>query len=131
MIYEARRNGWPVVDATHSIKIVHQDHDYSHLPGGQPHYRHPETRENVRLGGGDRTIFTLMDCSHELVDGKLHRERLSWEKLWREVEIFPIVRLHSKSLAQVFYALFHPVRAYREFRSWLRLRSEHGKGMNE
>jgi len=41
MIYSGRRNGWPVVDGTPSIMIIHQSHDYSHLPGGQPHYRHP------------------------------------------------------------------------------------------
>ena len=35
----------------------------------------------------------------------------------REVEIFPLVRLHSRPLARAFYALFHPRRAYRELRA--------------
>lgn len=119
MIYEARRSGWAVVDASRSVTIVHQDHDYSHLAGGQPHYRHPETTENVRLAGGKRTIFTLLDCNFELADGELRSPPLSWKKFWREVEIFPLVRVRSKVLEWLFYAVFHPYRAYRSLRNWL------------
>lgn len=114
MIYAGRTRGWPVVDATADIQIIHQNHDYSHLPGGQPHYRHPETFENVRLAGGKRAIFELPDASHRLVNGKLVRPPLTWKRLLREAEIFPLVSLHSYPLAQVFYALFHPVKAFRE-----------------
>jgi hypothetical protein len=116
MIYSGRRAGWPVIDGTASIMIIHQNHDYSHLPGGQPHYRHPETFENVRLAGGKRAIFELQDVSHRLVEGHLRRAPLSWGKFWREVEIFPLVKLHSYALGQVFYAIFHPQKAYSEFR---------------
>ncbi len=116
MIYGGRISGWPVVDGTSSIIIVHQDHDYSHLPGGQPHYRHPETFENIRLAGGKRAIFELRDVSHQLVAGKLKPLPFSWRRLWREVEILPLVSLKSYFLGQVFYVLFHPQKAYREFR---------------
>lgn len=116
MIYAGRRSGWPVVDATRDIFIIHQNHDYGHLPGGQPHYRHPETFENIRLAGGKRAIFELRDVNYQLVSGKLKRIPFSWSKLWREMEIFPLVALKSYFLGQLFYALFHPVKAYREFR---------------
>ncbi len=67
MIYKARREGWPVIDGTPSIFIIHQNHDYRHLPGGQPHYRQPETFENIRLAGGRAvTRFSLLDASHRL-----------------------------------------------------------------
>jgi hypothetical protein len=122
MIYEARRNGWRVVDATRGIRLVHQSHDYSHLPNGQPHYRLPETFENVRLAGGSRTILNLRDCDARFEHGKLLASAMSWQKFWREVEIFPLVRLHSYTLAQLAYGLFHPIKAYREFRAWLRKR---------
>lgn len=122
MIYEGRYQGWPVVDATPSIRIVHQDHDYSHLPGGQAHYHLPETAENVRLAGGPRTLFALGDASRRLVDGRLRCAPLTWKKLWREVEIFPLVRLHSRPLAQLSFALFHPLKAYAQVRAWLRER---------
>jgi hypothetical protein len=114
MIYEARQRGWDCVDCTEVVRIIHQDHDYRHLPGGQPHYRLPETNENVRLGGGPRTIFTLHDASHRLVDGQLQRAALSGRKFWREVEIFPLVRLQSFLLANLLR------RAYRELRAWLK-----------
>ncbi len=117
MIFSGRTRGWPVIDATEDIQIVHQNHDYSHLPGGQPHYRHPETFENIRLAGGIRAIFELPDASHRLVGGKLARPVLTWKRLRREAEIFPLVRLHSYALAQLFYAVFHPIKAYRELRS--------------
>ncbi len=120
MIYAGRRSGWPVIDATPSIMIVHQNHDYSHLPGGQPHYKLPETFENVRLAGGKRAIFELQDVNRRLENGQITRLPFSGKKILREVEIFPLVTLHSYALGQAFYAIFHPVKAYREFRQSLR-----------
>jgi hypothetical protein len=116
MIYSGRAQGFPVVDATHDLFIVHQNHDYRHLPGGQPHYKHPETLENVRLAGGRRVIFELPDVSHRLVKGKLVRPPLTWQRFWREVEIFPLVKWHSYPLAVGMYFFLHPKKAYREYR---------------
>ena len=123
MIYEGSRQGWRVIDATENIQIIHQNHDYSHLPDGKPHYKLPETFENVRLAGGERAIFTLMDTDWLLKQGKLIKPRLGWKKLLREIEIFPLLRLKSYALAQVFYAILHPVRAYRDLRRWQRNKS--------
>lgn len=120
MIYAGRTRNWPVIDATQDIMIIHQNHDYSHLPGGQPHYRLPETFENIRLAGGKRTIFELPDASHRLVEGQLRSLPFSWKRFWREVEIFPLVKLHSYPLGQLFYTIFHPVKAYRDLRQALR-----------
>lgn len=119
MIYWARRNGWRVIDATHSIQVIHQDHDYSHLPQGKPHYRLPESAENVRIGGGKRTIFDLQDAQSRMVSGMITPIRPSWKKFWREVEIFPLVHLRSFALAQLTFALFHPRKARQELRAWL------------
>jgi hypothetical protein len=96
--------------------IIHQNHDYSHLPGGQPHYNLPETDENVRLAGGKRAILMLSDASHRLSAGRILRRGMDWKRFWHEVEIFPIVSLRSPFLAEGFYFLFHPLRAYREMR---------------
>ncbi len=117
MFYEARRQRWALVDGTADIRVVHQDHDYSHLPNGQPHYRLPETAENVRLAGGKRAIFNLLDVDRCLVGGNLRPPALTWEKLAREMEIFPLVSLRSPALAQAAYAVFHPKKAYREWKS--------------
>ncbi len=115
MFYEARRRRWSLVDGTADIQIVHQNHDYSHLPNGQPHYRLPETAENVRLAGGKRAIFNLLDIDRVLVDGQVRRPAMTWEKLKREMEIFPLVSLRSMALAQAAYAVFHPKKAYQEW----------------
>jgi hypothetical protein len=117
MFYEARRQGWALVDGSHDIQIIHQNHDYSHLPQGQPHYRLPETAENVRLAGGKRAIFNLLDSDHQLVNGKLLSASMNWQKLLREVEIFPLVRLRSMTLGQLSFALFHPRKAWAELRA--------------
>ena len=119
MFYEARQCGWPLVDATQQIQIIHQDHDYGHLPNGQSHYRLPETEENVRLAGGKRTVFNLLDVNWMMAGNRIEPVKVSREKFWREVEIFPLIRLHSKKLGNLFYAIFHPQRAYREMRAWI------------
>lgn len=115
MIYWARRQGWAVIDATRDIFVVHQNHDYSHLPGGQAHYRLPESYENVRLAGGRMyTRFLLRDCNWRIENGAIRRQPLTWQRLWREVEIFPLVRLHFNPLGWLFYTIFHPIRSYSE-----------------
>jgi hypothetical protein len=128
MIYEARRRGWPLINATESIHIVHQRHDYSHLPGNRPHYRTPEADENIRLAGGKRMIFTLLDTNYGLVNGKIRRMPLSWNKFWREAEIFPLIKLGSRPLANVAYALLHPVKTYQ---AWRTASKKRGKELEE
>lgn len=114
MFFHARQQGWRVVNATQALTAVHQDHDYSHLPGGQPHYRLPETGENTRLAGGRRAIFTLHDADYRLAGERLERIPLRGRKLWREIETFPLVRLRSRVLGEAAFALFHPLKAYKE-----------------
>lgn len=90
MIYKARREKWTVIDCTPSVMIVHQNHDYSHLPGGKPHYEHPDTNENIRLAGGEANIrYTVLDATHQLAPGgKLVRPRMSYLRFMRGVELF-------------------------------------------
>ena len=88
MIYKARTEGWPVIDCTPSVMIVHQNHDYSHLPGGKPHYEHPDTNENIRLAGGEANVrYTIVDATHQLVGGKLIRPKMSYLRLMRGLEL--------------------------------------------
>jgi len=88
MIYKARKEKWPVIDCTPSVMIVHQNHDYSHLPGGQAHHSLPETDENIRLAGGQAAIrYTILDSTHRLVGGKLARPKTSYLRFMRGVEL--------------------------------------------
>lgn len=89
MIYKARKEKWTVIDCTPSVMIVHQNHDYSHLPGGKPHYEHPDTNENIRLAGGEAKIrYTVIDSTHQLVSGKLVRPKITYLRFMRGVELF-------------------------------------------
>jgi hypothetical protein len=89
VIYKARKEGWPVIDCTPSVMIVHQNHDYSHLPEGKPHYGHPETNENIRLAGGQANIrYTILDATHQLVGDKLVRPKVTAARFARKFEMF-------------------------------------------
>lgn len=87
MIYHALQQGWPVVDATPSIIAIHQDHDYSHLPGGRPHYELPESNKNQQLAGGSAHMFMVLDCNWELRAGKLRRPQPTLLRLLRRGEV--------------------------------------------
>ncbi|HET7145199.1 MAG TPA: hypothetical protein VFI68_14365, partial [Anaerolineales bacterium] len=89
MIYKARREKWPVIDCTPSVMIVHQNHDYSHLPDGRSHYDHPDSNENIRLAGGQANIrYTILDSTHHLVNGTLVRPKITYLRFMRSVELF-------------------------------------------
>ncbi len=89
MIYKARQEKWPVIDCTPSVMIVHQNHGYAHLPGGVAHHTLPESNENIRLAGGQAAIrYTILDSTHQLVDGKLARPKMTWLRFMRKVELF-------------------------------------------
>lgn len=89
MIYKARQEKWPVIDGTPSIMIIHQNHDYAHLPDSKPHYTLPETNENIRLAGGEGPIrYTILDSTYCLRDGKLVRPGPSYLRFMRGVELF-------------------------------------------
>jgi hypothetical protein len=119
-IFKSRWEGWKLVDATKDVTIVHQSHDYRHLPGGQAHYRLPETEENVEQAGGYHTIFTMADAQYNLVKGRVERRPLTWERFAREFEIFPLTRLHSHFLGKLSYFMHNPRKAYLAFRNWLK-----------
>jgi hypothetical protein len=135
MIYRTRILHWPAIDASRSITVIHQNHDYSHLPGNRPPYRLPETIKNIRLAGGRRTILLLTDTDHQVIDGQLRSLPVRGKKLVREIELFPLLKLHSNFLAEVFYIFFHPRKAWNEWRGRIagRLgtsaRKEKAKGM--
>ncbi|RME05407.1 MAG: hypothetical protein D6803_08995 [Anaerolineae bacterium] len=86
MIYHALKQKWPVVDASETLMVVHQNHDYSHLPGGQAHYDLEETRINAQLGGGMQNMYMLLDASHELLNGQVVRARRTKARLARRLE---------------------------------------------
>ncbi len=92
-IYHAVKQGWDTIDATHDVMIVHQNHDYRHLPGGKPHYDQEESLVNIRLARGPENNYTgymLIDTNRELRDGRIVHPRFSLLRLVRRLEVFII-----------------------------------------
>jgi hypothetical protein len=88
MIYKARKENWAVIDCTPSVMIVHQNHDYSHLPNAKPHYDHPDTNVNIQLAGGQANIrYTILDSTYQLSDGKLMRPKMTSLRFTRTFEL--------------------------------------------
>lgn len=106
MIYHARKSGFSAIDATADVTIVHQNHDYAHLPGGKPHYDHPETDENIHLAGGRAmTRFTLLDADARLENGKILPQALTRARLWRRIEAWPLLAFGSPRLSNALWRL--------------------------
>ena len=83
MIKAALDQRAPVVDVSSLVPIVHQMHDYAHVPGGSNWVYHGvEAERNLAICGG-RHAFTLLDATHELLpDGAIRRTVLR-RRLWR------------------------------------------------
>lgn len=86
MIYHAHQQGWPVIDLTASNRVIHQNHDYRHLPGGEIHYDLEESRQNVDLAGGMQTTFDLLDVRLIFVNGMIRRKPLDLPSFLRSLE---------------------------------------------
>ena len=86
MIYEGYSRGYDLIDATHGITAVHQNHDYHHLPGEKPHYTTEEAKTNLALAGGPRQIYNILDAKLEYVDEKIRSARFSRIRFVRALE---------------------------------------------
>jgi hypothetical protein len=85
-IYHAVTQPWMAVDATRSIKVIHQNHDYSHLPDSKPHYTLPESIENIRLAGGRKNMYALYDINLSIEDGYISRIKMDLLRFIRLLE---------------------------------------------
>jgi hypothetical protein len=111
MMYQARQAMIPLIDASSSITAVHQDHDYAHLPRGEPHYRHPESMRNIELAGGRETMFRLRDADWKLTPEGL-RKKYFWEWQYpRKLEADLLSRVGAGTLGRIVQMAFHPRQA--------------------
>jgi hypothetical protein len=62
MVYQAHYLKIPVIDATETIKIIHQNHDYSHRKGGEKVLKEKEGDWNIKLAGGFSKMLTLREA---------------------------------------------------------------------
>ena len=85
-IYRAVTQPWLAVDATKSITVIHQDHDYSHLPDSKPHYFQPETQDNIKLAGGRKNMYFLYDVEYEIKGGQISKIKKTLFHFIRAIE---------------------------------------------
>jgi len=86
-IYHGVSSKWTVISATNEIMIIHQNHDYGHLPGGQQHYDLDESRKNASLGGGLSHMYTVLEANHVLDNGKVIPVRFNLTQVLRRIEL--------------------------------------------
>lgn len=74
LVWRARSAGATVVDATPSVRVVHQAHGYGHASGGFAGTRAgEEAAANWRLIGSKDRIYTRFDATHVLTKRGLKR----------------------------------------------------------
>lgn len=86
MIYHAQQQGWLVIDATPSLTVIHQAHDYSHLSEGRPHYDLAESHRNVSLGGGFNKVYDLLDVERQFFEGRIRNVPFTLPRFFRKLE---------------------------------------------
>jgi hypothetical protein len=115
MIYAGRRAHVPVIDGTGAVTAVHQLHDYAHLPGGQPHFRLPESRGNVLMGGGRVAVFTIRDTTWRYGPQGLVRRGLRERGIARAIESALYAAVGAGPVARRMRMLLHPVDTIRYY----------------
>ena len=77
LIKAVRLQNLPVIDASWISPLLHQRHDYNHVPGGADQvWRGKEAERNFQLYGGVQHSYTLLDVTHELThSGEIRRVR--------------------------------------------------------
>ena len=97
MIYRARAQRAPVIDATKVVTIIHQNHSYAHLKGGKHEaWEGPEAEQNRVLAGGYKNTFSILDANWLLTPRGLSRPKTP-EHLQRRKKTWPVLhpRLHT------------------------------------
>jgi hypothetical protein len=107
LLFRCRQLGYPLIDATAVITAVHQNHDYAHLPNGNPSiFGGPEADANKKLLGDRRRAFTLIDATHKLTEFGLKKTRiLPWRRRKEYLALHPRQKALVKGVVAVRAAL--------------------------
>ena len=73
LIWKARNVEAAVVDATHVVSAIHQNHDYSHVGSKELMHGGEEARRNLELAGGNRHCWSIAEASHKLCRAGIRR----------------------------------------------------------
>ena len=86
MVYYAHTTLGMAIDASRDVLVVHQNHDYSHLPGNKPPYGSEVARSNLAKAGGRKRVYNILDTDHELAGGRIRRPQVRLVRLLRRLE---------------------------------------------
>jgi hypothetical protein len=86
MVYHARTTFGMAIDATRDVLVIHQVHDYSHLPGNKPPYGSEVAKTNLAKAGGRRCTFNILDTNREYYQGRIRQPQPRLVRLLRRIE---------------------------------------------
>ena len=110
MIYRARKLRMPVVDATASALVIHQNHRHDHVKEATgTTWEGPEADANRALLGSDDFFFSLVDATHRLTP---HGTERIWGRSELKRRIHTEVILGPPFLRRASGPLRRRVRAY-------------------
>jgi hypothetical protein len=114
LLWKVRSMRVPVVDATEVVMAIHQNHDYSHHPGGQSGlWKDVEARQNYELLGKGH-FATIDNATHRLTPSGLRVNYYHW-----------VAQAKRKTLAAANAAWFSALNLTRPLRHRLGLRQRH------
>jgi len=99
LVYQARLQKVPIIDATKAITAVHQNHDYNHHPDGKTGiFKGIEARRNLELLGKAEYSLCVIHATWILTPQKLQRA-LTVKHLFYQLDVlsvlFPCLRFLS------------------------------------
>lgn len=71
MVFHARTTFGMAIDASRQVMAIHQNHDYSHLPGNKPPYGSEAAIKNLSKAGGRKHVYNILDTNKELYKGRV------------------------------------------------------------
>jgi hypothetical protein len=86
MVYHARKTFKMAIDATRDVLIVHQTHDYSHMPNSRDPYNSDTAQRNAIIAGGRKKAYNILDTNRELVHGRIRRPQVRVVRIIRRLE---------------------------------------------
>jgi hypothetical protein len=86
MVYHARTSFGMAIDASRHVVAVHQNHDYSHLPGNKPSYGSEVAKSNLAKAGGRKCVYNILDTNREFTHGRVHRPAIRLVRVLRRLE---------------------------------------------
>jgi hypothetical protein len=100
-IYRARKHAIPVIDITRAVTVIHQNHDYSHVPRQVGEFwEGPEADWNRRLIGSWDYVFTLLDATHLMTPQAVLPAR-GYKYLYRRFQTLPVFFPRLKPIFQL------------------------------